>query len=278
MALPVSSASPADHANMYQQIPEDGTIVDHAIIEDSSIWRFTDFGQVGERSRDGSPHSTDEVINAATHLAATMMSVLGTVLLISAASAQAAPWKIVSFSVYGLSLIFLFACSTLHHSIVSTPEVENLFRMLDYLAIYPLIAGTFTPLCLVFYHNSTIGWSFCVVVWTLAIGGMAMTVSLHAKIPKWMSMTMYVTLGWLGAFMAYWLLAVLGWGGFGLFFLGGVFFTVGGYVYSTEQPNPVPGKFGFHEIWHIFVVLGAATHWLLMYCYVLPWKNPANRV
>jgi hemolysin III len=107
---------------------------------------------------------------------------------------------------------------------------------------------------------------------------MAMTVSLHAKIPKWMSMTMYVTLGWLGAFMAYWLLAVLGWGGFGLFFLGGVFFTVGGYVYSTEQPNPVPGKFGFHEIWHIFVVLGAATHWLLMYCYVLPWKNPANRV
>merc|ERR1712137_870565 len=98
---------------------------------------------------------------------------MGGVLLVVASSARGEPWKIVSFSIYGASLLFLFVCSTLHHSISSTPRVEERLRMLDYLAIYPLIAGTFTPLCLVYYHDSYIGWCFCSVVWGLAILGMA---------------------------------------------------------------------------------------------------------
>ena len=153
-ARPDSSASTAEEEEAY------------------SSWNFTDFGQVSDLSRDGSPHSTDEVINSATHLAASMLSLLGTSLLISASSAQGAPWKIVSFSIYGVSLMFLFICSTLHHCISGTPELEERLRMMDYLAIYPLIAGTFTPICLVFYHDSYIGWTFCSVVWSLAIMGM----------------------------------------------------------------------------------------------------------
>lgn len=237
-------------------------------------WRFTDFGHVGELSRDGSPHATDEVINAASHLAGSMFSLLGTVILIAASSAQGEPWKIVSFSIYGPSLIFLFVCSTLHHSISASPIIEERLRMLDYLAIYPLIAGTFTPMCLVFYHDSYIGWTFCSVVWALAILGMSATAHMFRKIPKWMSMTAYITLGWLGAFMTYWLLPVIGVGGLSLFVLGGLFYTVGGYIYSTEKPNPIPGRFGFHEIWHVAVMLGAASHWCMMYFYVLPWSPP----
>ena len=147
--------------------------------------------------------------------------------------------------------------------------------MLDYLAIYPLIAGTFTPLCLVPFHNSTIGWSFLSVVWFLAIFGMICTYKFHGSIPKWMSMTTYLTLGWLGALMSYWLWQALGSEGMALFVLGGLFYTVGGYVYTAEKPNPIPGTFGFHEIWHIAVVLGAATHWCLVYFYVLPWEADA---
>jgi len=236
-------------------------------------WRFAEVGDVNLLSRDGSPHATDEVFNSASHLAGLMSSILGSVLLIVEASYQGEPWKIVSFSIYGGSLIFLFGCSTLHHSISSSPVVMERLRMLDYLAIYPLIAGTFTPLCLVFYHDVPIGWCFCGTVWVLAIFGMVMTLYMFTKIPKWLSMTMYITLGWLGALMSTWLYAVIGSGGMALFILGGVFYTSGGYVYTSEKPNPIPGTFGFHEIWHIAVMLGATTHWFLIYLYVLPWED-----
>jgi hemolysin III len=238
-------------------------------------WQFTDFGMLGERSRDGSIHVTDEVFNSASHLAATMMSVLGTALLISSASALGAPWKIVSFSIYGCSLIFLFGASTLHHSISTTPKWEHHFKMLDYLAIYPLIAGTFTPLCLVYFHDSVIGWCFFAVVWTLSLLSMYLTASLFHKVPKWLTMTQYITLGWLGAFMVHWLIDpnVMGLGGVSLLVIGGILYTAGGYVYVTESPNPYPGRFGFHEIWHVAVILAAAMHWCMMYSYVLPYQK-----
>ena len=238
----------------------------------SYTWRIADFGSRGSRSRDGSIHATDEVFNAASHLSATLLSILGTVLLITQASDQRNPWKVVSFSLYGASLIFMFLCSTLHHSIAGTPRVELVLRTLDYVAIYPLIAGTFTPLCLVFYHDSSVGWAFCMVVWGISLFGMIVTSVWFVQIPKWMTMTTYITLGWMGACMTYWLLPMLHWTGFGLFFVGGVCYTGGGYIYSTEHPNPIPGRFGFHELWHIAVIAGAFSHWCLMFFYVLPWE------
>mmetsp|Transcript_8289 Transcript_8289/g.16507 ORF Transcript_8289/g.16507 Transcript_8289/m.16507 type:complete len:283 (-) Transcript_8289:281-1129(-) len=262
----VSTATPND-ALMHENI--DG----YQDIEDTP-WSFTDVGRVPERSRDGSPHATDEVFNSGSHLAASMLSLLGTTLLVSGASSQGNAWKIVSFSIYGASLIFLFVCSTLHHAISSTPKVEARLRMLDYLAIYPLIAGTFTPLCLVFLNHSAIGWSFFGVAWFLSILGMYLTAKLGIdRLPKWMSMTMYITIGWLGAFLSLWLIPMIGMGGMVVFVMGGIWYTVGGYIYTSEQPNPYPGKFGFHEIWHIAVILGAGSHFALMFFYVLPWQG-----
>lgn len=152
-----------------------------------------------------------------------------------------------------------------------THQVEARLRMLDYLAIYPLIAGTFTPFCLVFLHDSVIGWSFFGVAWFLALFGMILTSKFGPDlIPKWLSMTIYITIGWLGAILAVWLAREIGMGGLSLFILGGVSYTAGGYIYATEQPNPIPGRFGFHEIWHVAVMLGAAFHYAVMYLYVLP--------
>jgi hemolysin III len=211
--------------NYYQHSsPHEQALVEHP----PPKWKFCDFGHVGELSRDGSIHATDEVFNAASHLAATLLSVLASALLIVQSSAMGAPWKIVSFSIYGASLLFLFSVSTLHHGLMGPKAMEEFLRMMDYLAIYPLIAGTFTPLCLVFYHDSIIGWTFCSVVWGLAILGMIFTATSFSKIPKWLSMTLYITLGWFGACMSYWLLPMLGYEGFALFFLGGVLYTIGG--------------------------------------------------
>lgn len=151
--------------------------------------------------------------------------------------------------------------------------MEARLRMFDYLAIYPLIAGTFTPFCLVCLHSSVIGWSFFGVAWFLAFVGMFLTARFGVdRIPKWMSMTFYITIGWLGGVLSCWLLPVIGFGGLFLFILGGLAYTLGGYVYTSEQPNPVPGKFGFHEIWHIAVILGAGFHYGVVYLYVLPWE------
>ena len=205
---------------------------------DETHWQFTDFGHVGELSRDGSIHATDEVFNSISHLVATLLSVLGSALLIVESSAAGAPWKIVAFSLYGASLLFLFGASTLHHSIMGPPSMERFLRMMDYLAIYPLIAGTFTPLCLVFFHDNVIGWIFFGTIWFLAICGMIMTACIFHKLPKWLSMTLYITMGWLGACLACWLIPYLGVGGMLLLVVGGLFFTLGGYIFTTEQPNP----------------------------------------
>lgn len=170
--------------------------------DEDQTWRITDFGNVRELSRDGSIHATDEVFNAASHLVALILSVLGSAILVVDASAQGEPWKIVSFSLYGASLMFLFGASTLHHAIEGS--CEPFLRMLDYFAIYPLIAGTFTPLCLVYYHNQPVGWTFFATIWGLSIIGMLITASCFVKVPKWFSMTLYMSLGWLGACFAFW--------------------------------------------------------------------------
>lgn len=258
------SHSQTDH------VDESGQFEDNAQSSPPS-WSFAATNKTRELSRDGSEHATDEVFNSVSHLSAAMLSLLGMVLLIVQSGSNA--WKIVSFSVYGTSLVFLFVCSTFHHAITSTVRVEAKLRMLDYLAIYPLIAGTFTPFCLVFLHHSVIGWSFFGVAWFFAFLGMFLTAIFGPeRIPKWMSMTMYITIGWLGAILTFWLLPLLGMDGMGLFILGGLAYTLGGYVYTTEKPNPIPGKFGFHEIWHIAVILGALLHYSVMYFYVLPWE------
>jgi hemolysin III len=197
-------------------------------------------------------------------LAAFFLSVLASVLLITDAAAQGAAWKIVTFSIYGASLCFLFAASTLHHAITTTIEWEQHFQLFDYLSIFPLIAGTFTPLCLVFFPYTTVGWSFFAVVWTLTIGSMYVKAWWFHKAPRWLTMTPYITLGWLGTFMTFWLWPVMQLGGIFFMTLGGILYSVGGYIYSTKAPNLWPGCFGFHELWHIFVILAGATHWCMM--------------
>lgn len=219
------------------------------------------------RSRDGSIHVTDEKFNAASHLAAACFAVVGTGLLVAQAGAQGDPWKIVGLSIYGLSLIVLFSASALHHGIDRGPRVNEILRTIDYDSVFLLIAGTATPLVLVLFRN-VYGWTVLGGVWVIAVLGIVIR-SVWTRIPKWVTNTLYITLGWTAALLAG-VAASVPLPALVLMAVGGVVYTVGFTIYVVEKPNPFPGVFGFHEIWHVLVVLAALLHYILIYFYVLP--------
>lgn len=217
-------------------------------------------------SKDGSVRVTNEVINSISHLAAACLAVLGAALLIVGAAVQADVWKIVSFSIYGFALVSLFVFSTLHHSINASTKTNQLLRTIDYVTVFLMIAGTVTPLVLILYRNA-FGWTVLGSVWVIATVGIVLR-AVHASLPKYVTNTLYITLGWLPVA----LIADgnhLSEGGLSLLVAGGVLYSLGFAVYILEKPNPKRGIFGFHELWHIIVVLAAACHYALMYRYVL---------
>lgn len=219
-------------------------------------------------SRDGSVHVTDEKFNTISHIFGAVLALAGAALLIAQASAQGDPWKIVGFSVYGLSLITLFAASAAHHGIDHSPGVNSVLRTLDYTSVFFLIAGTVTPLVLVLFRN-TYGWTVFGVVWGIAILGIVAR-SVWRQLPKWVTNTLYISLGWLTVLLVGADPSALTPGAIALMAAGGIVYSVGFVIFVIERPNPRPGVFGFHELWHALVVIAAALHLLLMYFYVLP--------
>lgn len=218
------------------------------------------------RSRDGSVHVTDERFNTISHLVGTCFALVGAALLIAQAGAQADPWKIVGFSIYGASLITLFLCSTLHHGLDLGPAVNSVLRTLDYTSVFFLIAGTVTPLVLVLFRT-TYGWTVLGAVWGIAAAGIVLR-SVWRDLPKWVTNTLYISLGWMTVLLAF--AGDLSPGAMILTAAGGLVYSLGFVIFVIEAPNPWPGVFGFHEIWHALVVLAAFLHYLLMYFYVLP--------
>ncbi|HRX15734.1 MAG TPA: hemolysin III family protein [Spirochaetota bacterium] len=219
--------------------------------------------QTDKLSKDKSLHVTDEVFNSSSHMAAAVFSVLGAAFLITRSAATGQVWHIVSFSIYGVSLFAVFLFSTLHHGVNSNQRTEMILRNCDYIAIFPLIAGSYTPICLILLRDSYIGWTIFGVIWATAVLGITLRAGFKS-LPEWVLNTLYITMGWLGAFVAIPIYRHIGISGFMLFLGGGLFYSIGFVIYNIEKPNPVPGKFGFHEIWHIFVILGALAHFLMM--------------
>ena len=217
-------------------------------------------------SRDGSKHATSEKFNTASHLIAACFSILGASLLITKSISSHNVWQIVSASVYSFSLITLFVFSTLHHGLNSSKKVNEIMRTFDYVAVFALIAGTVTPLVLV-SSRTVFGWCVFGAVWAIAACGIALRSSIQS-LPKYITNTMYIVLGWLPITL------LLGGiniptAGTVLLAVGGLFYSFGFAIYVLEKPNPKPGHFGFHEIWHLLVMGGALCHFLLIYQYVI---------
>lgn len=205
-------------------------------------------------------------VNSLTHLAGAVLSAVGLVLLIYVGAARGTVWHVVSYTVFGISMILLYAASTAYHWARVSERAIQALKRLDHMMIFVLIAGTYTPFCLVPLRGAW-GWSLFGSIWGLAVAGLVMKgFWLHA--PRWLSTVLYAGMGWLVAVAAIPLMDAVPAGGLGWLLGGGLFYTVGAVVYATKWPNPVPNVFGFHEIWHLFVLAGSFCHFWAVFRYI----------
>ena len=208
-----------------------------------------------------------EPVSGLTHLAGFLLSVAALVLLITYAAMQGTPWHIVAFAIFGTSLILLYGASSLYHLLPLSPRGINILRRLDHIMIFVLIAGTYTPVCLVPLRGAW-GWSLFGVIWGIAISGIFLSLY-WINAPRWLSTLIYLIMGWLIIIAFYPLVQTIPIGGVVWFVLGGLFYSAGAIIYGLKRPNPFPGVFGFHEIWHLFVMAGSFCHFWAMLRYVL---------
>ncbi len=200
-----------------------------------------------------------EFFNSISHLIGAVAALVGLVIVVGVAAQQGDPWKIVSFSIYGATLFLLYTFSTLYHSLRG--RAKRIFRKLDHLSIYFLIAGTYTPFSLVTLRGNW-GWTIFGIIWGLVIVGIVLE-SLPQKGSRIWSVVVYVLMGWLILVALKPLLQALPTGGFIGLLLGGIFYTGGLVFYALDSKVQ-----HFHGIWHLFVLAGSVSHYLTILFYV----------
>ncbi len=201
-----------------------------------------------------------ELWSFSSHLIAAVAAALGTAAL--AARSTSRSHLLVSL-VYGASMIAMFSASALYHAFKDQEDGTSLWRRLDHLAIFFMIAGTYTPVCYIHldgaWRSSILG-----VVWGLVAAGLILKL-VYIGAPRVMTASIYLAMGWIGLIPMHQLLMTMDSTSATLMITGGVAYTIGAVCYAVKRPNPAPGLFGFHEIFHLFVVAGAALHYALVY-------------
>lgn len=211
-------------------------------------------------------------VSGFSHLIGMLLSIAGLVLLIVYAAIYGeGAWDIVTFTIFGVALVLLYLFSSLYHLLNLGETATKVFKKFDHMMIYILIAATYTPICLGPLRGPW-GWSIFGVVWGLAVLGVILT-AVWIKAPRWLTTSIYIAMGWLVVIMAYpfittfkslnalpsvlWLL------------LGGIFYTIGGIIYGLKKAPFTTKHFGFHEIFHIFVMLGSFCQFWFVFRYLL---------
>lgn len=202
----------------------------------------------------------DILANAITHGIGAILAVAGAVYLI-AASTRGSVWQIVSCSVFALTLVLVYLCSTLYHSLVRT-RARHVFQVLDHSAIYLLIAGTYTPFTLVSLRGP-VGWKLFGVVWVLAIAGVIFKSLAIGRYPM-VSVLVYLFQGWVVVFAASPLLRAIGSHGMMWLAAGGLAYTLGVAFFALDRLRY------FHATWHVFVLAGSVAHYFAILFYVVP--------
>lgn len=207
-----------------------------------------------------------EPVNGITHGIGAVLAVVGLILLVYDAVSVNSVNHIVAFSIFGSSMVLLYTSSSLYHSLPVSEKTQLLLQKLDHSMIYVLIAGSYTPVCLIALEGSW-KWGIFITVWTLALLGI-LKKFLYMNIPRWVSTLLYLGMGWMGVIMFPSLseklpMAFLGW-----IIAGGLAYSLGAIIYGLKKPNPIPEWFGHHEIWHLFVLAGTFSHFWAFYSYL----------
>ena len=210
-----------------------------------------------------------EPVNALTHGVGVLASIAALVLLLVASAGD--PLRTVAFAIYGATMIALYAASTALHAARVGPRALRRLRLLDHAAIYLLIAGTYTPITLVTLQevSPTWGWTLFGVAWGFATLGVVFKLC-WLEAPRWLSTGLYVAMGWMALVAFAPLLRALPPAAFAWLLAGGAAYSLGAVIYARKRPDPWPQRFGYHEIWHLFVLAGSASHFVLMLRYVAP--------
>ncbi len=204
-----------------------------------------------------------EPFNGSSHLVGLLLAIGGTVLLLQVASG---PGERVAFGVYGATLILLYSASTLYHTLTLPERPSRALRTLDHIAIYFLIAGTYTPVALITLKGR-LGWSLLAAVWLIAAAGIPFKLFyLHA--PVWLSTGTYLAMGYLALVAVVPIAHAVSLRGLAWLAAGGLAYTIGTVIYARQRPDPFPGRFGHHEIWHLLVLAGSACHFAFMLYHV----------
>ena len=212
-----------------------------------------------------------DLVSGLTHCIGAALSLVGLVLLIVFAAIYGNAYHVVSFTIFGVGLFLLYLFSTLYHWLNISEKGITVFRKFDHIMIYILIAASYTPVCLVSLRGPW-GWSLFGVIWGLAVLGTILS-AIWIKAPRSITTTIYSIMGWVVIIAIYPLIQVfkeannlksLIW-----LVAGGIFYTIGGIIYALKIPKTKWKGFGFHEIFHIFVMLGSACHYWFVIRYVL---------
>jgi hemolysin III len=205
-----------------------------------------------------------EPFNGVSHLVGLVLACAGSWALLRWANG---PWETAAFTIYGGTLILLYGISFLYHSLPVAGLSLKALRTLDHIAIYFLIAGTYTPVALITLHNP-LGWSLLAAVWLIALAGIPFKL-FYLDAPVWLSTGIYLAMGYLALVAIGPLVQAVSLTGLLWLVAGGLAYTVGAVIYSNRRPDPFPGRFGHHEIWHLFVMAGSACHFAFMAYHVV---------
>lgn len=210
------------------------------------------------------PYDGLRFYSALTHGIGIILSVVGMIFLLAYAQ-KAGRTAIIGFSVYCVSMIALYTASTVYHSArVSVPARLRL-RKLDHAMIYLLIAGTYTPLCLICLKGVA-GTVLFIATWTVGIGGTILTLC-WINMPRRLTAAIYIAMGWMAVFAFYPIIKTMRLSTFILMLSGGILYTVGGIMYARKWPGRDNPRFGCHEVFHVFVLLGSMCHYAMMYTF-----------
>ena len=209
-----------------------------------------------------------EPINGLTHLAGAVLAFVGLLaMVIKAAATTNSPTAITAVIIFGVSMILLYSASATYHMVIAQDRVIAFLRRLDHSMIFILIAGTYTPFCFISL-NGKIGAILFSIISGIAISGVVFKM-VWFNCPRWISTALYLAMGWMIVFVFSPLTGSLNPIGLSLLILGGIFYTIGGVIYGAK-PKFLKSKYmGFHEIFHIFIMLGSLAHFLTVFLYVI---------
>ncbi|MCC2254380.1 hemolysin III family protein [Ruminococcus sp. CLA-AA-H200] len=208
--------------------------------------------------------------SAITHFIGMLMAIFAAVPLLIKAAHEPSRIYIISLTIYAASLILLYAASTTYHTFDISKKVNTILKKIDHMMISVLIAGSYTPVCLIVLKGKT-GIILLSVVWAFAIVGILIK-AFWVYCPKWVSSVLYIGMGWTCVLAFTQILNNMSPAAFGWLLAGGIIYTAGGVIYALKLPifNSRHKNFGSHEIFHLFVMGGSACHFVVMYAFLLP--------